>query len=666
MANPAIIAQKDSESRPADTEVKARMAEKLAPRIVEVRNRRRPIDEEDLRSHAMQHGVRGRFFYNSDTFKHYIPLGRRAIERFVVRVVQSLIPNDRFFECYPGDEQSAQAGQAAAANRSFMHWLLTKRIGIRKMATELTRCLLLYRRAIVKTDVSVLDAKVNLGRLKGPLKEVWADARVVDPFSFYVWPETSPHLEDASLVFEDVLMPFSDYKKAVKKGLCDPIKQEDLTRPEFPYHWNQRLSVMGFAEPQQVMGDSGAPYGDGKQQSAKMQMETSVSLSEAWFMSGDQLMTCWLVWNVANGPRAVRFKPAAQPSITDVYRWAVMRPMPGETYTSTLANDIEPLQILYNDQVNQGEEARSVAGLPPIALDPNLVARTDSIVYGSRKRWLVEDPKNAIQTIAIPDTSKTSAAAAANTMGLINTIGGASPLAEGQPTRGLPRAGQAVQNLISLGLADITDVASIIETELLTPMMANLHRLTVAFTPPSQVMQIPGTHGYPAQSMKVADLYGNWSFNWVGAQQLQAITQIAGQELSLFGNLLKAAPQLEQQGYAVRWGAYAKRIMRDTLGLRGTEDFIVPLSEMMKDPEMQAAHQMAIDMATKRAQTPQPPKATVNIRGEIMPDLASKIAEGQPLQPAPGSNPAAAAAGQPGPQGAGAPQTNIPGQGANG
>ena len=85
---------------------KQELAEKLSGRIVDIRARRRPIDEEDLRSHAMQHGIRGRFFYNSDTFKHYIPLGRRAIERFVVRVVQSLIPNDQFMECYPGDELS--------------------------------------------------------------------------------------------------------------------------------------------------------------------------------------------------------------------------------------------------------------------------------------------------------------------------------------------------------------------------------------------------------------------------------------------------------------------------------------------------------------------------------------------------------------------------------
>jgi hypothetical protein len=526
------------------------------------------------------------------------------------------------------------------------------------------RCLLLYRRAVIKTDVRVTDARVSQGRIQGRLKEVWADTCVVDPFSFYVWPETSPNLSDASLIFEDVMMPYSDYVRYAKQGICDPIDREDLTKPDFPYHWNQRLSVTGFADPQMVSADSGGP-GSNQETKKRLTLETDVSLSECWFYSGDRLMTAWIVWNVANRPLCVRFKQASYHE--PPYRMAVARPLPGETYSSTLANDIEPLQILLNDQFNQMEEARSVAGLPPVALDPNLISRTDSIVYGSRKRWLVEDPKNAIMTIPIPDTSKTSLAASQNTMGLINTIGGASPLAEGQPTRGLPRAGQAVQNLISLGLADITDVATIIETELLTPMMADLHRLTLAFTPPTQVMQIPGTQGYQAQAVTVEALHGNWSFNWVGAQQLQAITQKAGQALSLFGNLLKASPQLEQQGWGIKWGPYAKRILRDSLGERGTEDIIVPISELMKDPQMAEAHQMAIQMAQQRAAQPIPPKVAVNIRGELMDQNAvTALAEGQKMQPTPGSNPAAAASGQPGPQGAGAPNENVQGQGNNG
>lgn len=680
MANIVKTASRDAESLGGKTTApssvgrgpKQEIADKLAPRIVDVRQRRRPIDEEDLRAHAMQHGVRGRYFYNSDTFRHYIPMGRRAIERFVVRVVQSLIPNDQFMECYPGDEVSQEAGRDAATTGAVMHWLLTRKIGVRKLAGMLTRCLLLYRRAIVKTSVVVTDASVDLGKFKGRLQEVWPTARVVDPFSFYVWPETSPNLEDASLVFEDVIMPYAEYREHAKKGRCDFIAQSDLTRPQFPYHHVTRLSISGFAEPQAVSSDMAAAQAGGKQKEKPLSLETEVSLTEAWFYSGDDLMTAWIVWNVHDSPRGVKFGKAKYPLMP--YRLAVARPLPGETYSTTLASDVEPLQILLNDQFNQMEEARSVSALPPIALDPNLISRTDSIVYGSRKRWLVENPKDAIYPVPLPDTSKQSLGAAQNTMGLINTIGGASPLAEGQPTRGLPRAGQAVQNLISLGLADITDVATIIETELLTPMMADLHRLLLAFTPESQILRIPGTQAYQAKTLTIADIMGNWNFQWVGAQQLQAISTKSAQLLNFFAQLAKIAPTLEQQGWGVKFGPLVKRVWRDGLGERGVEDIVVPLSELLADPQVQMARKQALQQQQQQHDLVQKPKVSVNIRGEVDTQTAVALAEGQTPAPQGGGQPGipgqtgapqGAPGGAPTPAGGAGMQGMIPG-GANG
>lgn len=667
MADSVATAQRDAawtEAAPSTAlstrpSPKHALAEKLSGRIVDIRARRRPIDEEDLRSHAMQHGIRGRFFYNSDTFKHYIPLGRRAIERFVVRVLSSLIPNDQFMECYPGDDLSLPNGAEAQANGAVMMYLLRQKIGIRKVASQLARTLLLYRRAIIKTSVVVTDAKINMGSIKGRLKEVWPDARVVDPFSFYVYPETSPNLKDAALIFEDITMPWAEYLGHVKAGRCDAIQQSDLTRPEFPYHLATRLAVTGFSTPDAVSATATYEQNIAGEAGKDQPLQTDVSLTECWFWSDDKLMTCWLVWNVNETPRCVRAKISEYPE--PPYLMAVARPLPGELYSTTLANDIEPLQILLNDQFNQMEEARSVAALPPVALDPNLISRTDSIVYGARKRWLVENPKEAIQALQIPDTSKTSLAASQNTMGLINTIGGASPLAEGQPTRGLPRAGMAVQNLISLGLADITDVATILETEILEPMMAQLHRLLLAFTPKSQVLQIPGTAAYGAQAVTVETLAGNWSFKWVGAQQIQAISSKATMLMQFYTALTKLAPQLEQQGWAVKLGPLTKRVWRDALGERGVEDIVVPLSELMKDPQMQAARQMQMQLAQQKASMVIPPKVSVNIRGEVMPDIATQLAEGQRPQPAPGANGAPAQAGPGVPSAAPAPGGPLPG-----
>src|SRR5882724_11744718 len=90
----------------AKTQARKNVLNALEPRLIDVRSRRRTIDEEDLRNHAAWRGIRTRFFYDSDNFKHYIPAARRAIERFVSRAVQMLMPTERFFEVYPGDEIS--------------------------------------------------------------------------------------------------------------------------------------------------------------------------------------------------------------------------------------------------------------------------------------------------------------------------------------------------------------------------------------------------------------------------------------------------------------------------------------------------------------------------------------------------------------------------------
>ena len=44
---------------------------------------------------------------------------------------------------------------------------------------------------------------------------------------------------------------------------------------------------------------------------------------------------------------------------------AIARPLPGETYTTTLANDVEPLQILLNDQFNQMEKEHPLCNRVP-------------------------------------------------------------------------------------------------------------------------------------------------------------------------------------------------------------------------------------------------------------------------------------------------------------
>jgi len=560
----------------ASAALKKQLGDRLGGLCRSVRERRKPREETWLNNHAAWKAVEnGRAQYKSEDFKHYIPVVRRAIERFIIRGVQVLMPSPSFFEVYPGDEFDQGNGKAAESVRTYMMHLHTNpdRIPTRRNFAQLLRCLLLYDRAIVKNEVQVIDVPVDYAGYKGRIQEVWPTQRVVDPFAFYVWPETVTDISHAQLIFEDVMMPWSEYDAHAKKGICDPIRREDLGKPEWPHHHTMRLSHMGLTEPDAV-SQGIQPDSETGQQRAIAPPQGFVALTEAWFPLNGGIAQAWLVWNVMDQPRVTRLQKARYPIAP--YRMALARPLPGEHYTTGLMDDLEPLQILYNDQMNQGEESRSIAAVPPVIVDTQQINRADSLVFGPRKKWLMNGA-DAVKVLAFPDVSVNAVRARQETLALINSIGGGGGMTEGQPTRGLPRAGFAVTSLISLAMGDIKDSAEIIEQEIATPSLADHHRNTIAFVPKQQLMKIPGTADYPPKTMTIDDLMGHWGFRWIGTLQAQDQQVRAQRLMAGVQTLAKAEPQLNMQGYEINWPDLLKMAWRDGLGERGLEHIVRPM-----------------------------------------------------------------------------------------
>lgn len=554
-------------------------ARRLGNLIVDVRGRRLPLETEWLWNHAAWRGKRleERAGYHSSTYNHYIAVARRAIERVTTRVVQMLLPAPIFFEVYPGSEYDLASGRGADAVRAYLTYLLMQRLKVRKFATQITRSLLIYQRAISKTTVQLLDVPVmSQGDVAGGrVRQVWPTMRAVDPFAFYVWPETVTDMDDAVLVFEDLMMPVAEYEQAAARGVALPIGREDLKAPEWPHYHIVRLAHTSMADPsavRQAVADE--PAGPTRQASAPQEM--FVSLTEAWFKAEGRWMLAWLVWNVDEPPRLVRLQKSPYPS--PPYREALARPLPGEHYTSSVMDDLEQMQQLFNDQVNQGEESRALSALPPVEVDITKHPRMELLVWGPMKKWPSTEGVGGIQPVELKDTSASAVRAAQITLALINSIGGAGGIQEGQPARGLPRAGFAVTSLINLGMADIKDVAELLEQEVFTPLLGDLYRLAVTFVPRGQLVRIPGSAQFPSpQAVTLDDLYGNWAFRWVGSQQAQD-QQLRSQRLIVGAQMLaKVEPLMRQQGYMVNWPDLIKMIWRDGMGERGVEQIIVPV-----------------------------------------------------------------------------------------
>ena len=544
---------------PKDREELLKVLEGQVPAI---RQRRKTITTRMELNHAAWRGTHTRSFFKSDTFAHFIPAARRVVERFVTRGTQMLLPSSEFFEVYPGDELDDEAGKRAESTRAYLVYLFRKKLRTYSLVKQLLRCFLLYARAIVKTGVKL--------ERSGRETLIWPTARAVDPFMFYTWPETCTNIEDAQLIVEDNMMPWETYAGNMKRGVVETIKREDLSKVEWPQNVIKRLSDQGIPSPDD-MGST--PQAEGGQENKPVQ--NFLAISEVWMRKETAWWFVWILWNHSDGPKIVRVskKLKSRPS----YRMVVSREIPGESHTSAMMDDLEPLQVLLNDQINMTSEAQAVSFSPPTVVDPDRVSRASSIIYKPRAIWYA-DPEG-IKMLEPKDTTKVGFQGIQFTLGLMDTFSGSSPLAEGQPTRNLPRAGFAVSSLLSLSLADIKDAAILMEDEILTPLLGDLYGITLDMIPKGQVFKIPGTSNFEkARKLKPSDLLRDAEFAWVGSIQTQEF-QIRSQRLvSLLDTIGKYGEQigrdLQIKNKQINWTAILKRLWRDGLGERGADSII--------------------------------------------------------------------------------------------
>ena len=556
------------------------LASELEPLVRDIQMRRLPLEEKWLAFHSAYTGRVIRTQFNSEMFKHFIPAARRAVERFTIRGAQMVVPSTDFFEVYPGNPETTVSEEDAEANsvRSWLRYVLIDRIKAYPFARTCFRMWCIYGRTITKTGVEVVQDEEGT--------QVWPTARVVDPFYFYSYPENVSDPMKAQVLVENIMLPWGEYESLAKAGVVTPLERKKLAKPEWPQHQTRRLQQQSLTEPDAANSDEKTE-----------DLASFVAISETWMRRQGQWHRVWIAWNVEGGSQVVRLN--TRPGNIPPYRIALARDLPSEAYTTSMMDDLEPMQVLLNDQFNIALEAQATNFSPPTIVDPNRVYRSSSLVYRPRAKWLA-DPEG-IKFFEPRDVSRFAYQGVQLTMGLIDSFSGSNPLAEGQPTRNLPRAGFAMTSLLNLSLADMKDAAQVIEDCVFTPMLGDLFRLTIEYADPQQVLLIPGTQDWPSRRFSVQELRGNWAFRWVGSLQAQDMQVKSQRMVAVLGMLGKIGPvvlqDLQTRGKRINWEALLKRIWRDGLGERGLDQIIVELTpeerQQMMMQQLMAAQQGA-------------------------------------------------------------------------
>lgn len=580
-----------------DKDTQAILDTLLSP-LDNIRLRRRYIEEEWLRNYAAWQGwpTITHFIPLPDgSIRYFIPVARRAIERINARIVKLLMPSAKWFEVQPFDSSEQNAHEKAASVDSLFRYIIQKKMVYKPIISSLTRALQLYGFSGIYTSPKVMN------------DEVWPSQRVLDPYSFYIFPETAQDISEVSLIFEDIQVPYEVYAGMTNitdpdAGLALPLDASRLQAPQWPYHLVERLAYRGLTAPDDFKGGSTESgyllEGDFVDRKNTIRGELTqrskgfVDMSTVSFRLNGDWYNAWIVYNYLDNENASRRSLNQEVSRNPImvklnkldglptYRWAVLRSLPGELYTNSMMDDIRVLQILANNQISQVEANRAVVAEPPVGVNVSEgTNRTQSYRYAPRAKWEVDgNPNEFLKNLDVKDTSAEGLRVWQVTMGLINSSAGSGTIAEGQPGRNMPRAGFAVNSLINLALSDIQDIADTVEQCLLTPALGDIWRVVSEYTPENQIFKIPGIAKESAKYIVKSEIAGDYQFSWMGTLQFQDANTRADR-LMKFLEIL-ANPQIAQilasQGKQVDLGALLDMIWMEGLGERGLREVIIP------------------------------------------------------------------------------------------
>lgn len=556
-----------------ETQLKQAFRHAYCEQVIAIRDRRRYYEERMLRSRRTWMAIHEPSYIPTDSsISHYrIPAARRIVERIVNRATKLLTPKVKWFEVAPMAGSNVPQDKLSNID-SFMWYVMRKKIKSRSNINQLVRSMVLYGFCVLKTSVMIQRG------------QVWPTQRAVDPFSFYIFPETSPTIEEAEDVFEDFMFSYGRYQSFVKRGILEDVRRDEMSTPVWPYHIVERLAYQGMSDPSANVDQSIEKTRD------QLQKTTNgyAALTEKWVRHEGDLYQVYILWNHKSGPKIVGFFKSAYDD--PLYRMAIHRPLPNETYTTAAAEDIDELNNVQGDMFNQFVDA----------LNREQGFATVGDASGGRKdTWKIKGgavwdlgpnkPSDVLDFIKPPNTSDNYRAGWQIAGAMMQSLGGAGSMAEGQPGRNMPRDGSSVNRLLDLSLADIQDISEVIEQEVLTPGLSDIYKVA-EMIPDEQLIKIPGGvalyAGGSVQSnvIRKDDIVGDFEFEWVGSLQAQDEAQRAQHLMVLLNMFLQPTTQqiLAQQGYTINFADLIQMIWRSGIGERGLSKVVVTMQEMQQ------------------------------------------------------------------------------------
>lgn len=520
----------------------------------------------------------------------YLPAGHRCIERAVAKQMARIFPSGD--DCLdvrpvpPGDDADDAVAKNLEASKALVWYDFTALLKIRKRFPIFLRQLNTIGTSPWATDyvtpeeiaASTARRRVRMvrdpgrpGSLAGirdlPREESGPRGRICDLFTWYVWPATVDDLEDASLVFEDVLVTrgyLIEERRRKRLHFDDALL--DRTAGVAPTHsaWanSDRLKERG-------VGDS--------EDKGKFFVLTLayMEFTPPGGIAGEQPTQT----DEETGEEAVPFKFAVLGDAEVVglqqnpwwhqsppYDAARLLTWVGEFYGRGAIYPIQQLQYQLNDTARQTFDAQTYALNPIVAVDPTLVPDPDLLQYRPAAKWPV--PPNAIKWYSIPPTHRQGFESVRQLWETISEVSGAATGGQYLPTLGVAKGAETATGqslLVAQGDIDISLVVTSIEEDVLEPLAHRIDTLEQQFLPVSEerILRAMGQKGLPllANGMRIRreQMLGTRTYLWTGnmvSEQREQFQKIGPKFLEIISKI-----EADEDGRANKW-QFIKQLYR--------------------------------------------------------------------------------------------------------
>lgn len=566
--------------------VRDRIKRELLPLMEEVRQRRMRLNFDWARYHkawAKQHEFQG-YIGRSNI---YLPAAKKGVETLVAQVVSATFPGDEFFAVEPQKPEYAEMAldvQALEQER-------VETAGVRSHAEAYYRQLFMKGNSPArvhwrskKFSTSTRRSKAeNEAALYGAIQdaeEVLYDGPCFTPIpveDFYAWPETASTLDEASLVFEDFTTTKHALVRAAVKGKYDldeakainpsPIEQKQVADQE-------RLSSQGMPTPQ-AGGSGGVPVEFADASHAYFEFDPDASSLE------DERNPRPFCVTVTRDGKVLRVVEAKYISPGAVHPYVLGRigQVVGRLWGTGTVEDIYPLQLLVNDQVNQAMDVGTWVLNPGVISNPNvLMGVMPELEPGFNA--LATDVNAAARFINPPqEMIQSSTILLQQTLSWLQDFIGSPPVLQGGAA-----PGRAFRTATGVGTAQknaelpLTQVVRLQETDVWQPMLRRFWGLDRVFAKDTVLLGLGGQGAMSAKgSVDPTQLYGDYRFRWSASTQLSNV-QVRGQQIMQALDVLSRPPVvalLGQLGAKVNLVPLIKRLLRDVFGFRETNQIVI-------------------------------------------------------------------------------------------